>query len=60
MSGVLIIKPNVTMTAKELVSCQKSVVRMLKDGVIVLQPGYEVSYINTGDNDDESLEVGFA
>lgn len=58
MAGILIVRPNTVMTAKELVSCQRSIVKMLKDGVLVIQPGYDVSYIRTDDCNEE-LRVGF-
>lgn len=58
MAGILIVRPNMVMTAKDLVSCQRSIVKMLKDGVVVIQPGYDVSYIRT-DECDEELRVGF-
>lgn len=58
MSGILIVRPDARLTSKELVSCQQSVSKMLKDGVIVLQPGYDISYIRT-DEDPEDLKVGF-
>lgn len=58
MNGFLIVRPNATMTAAELVNCQKSIARMLKDGIVVVQPGFEVSYINTDDS-DEGTKVEF-
>lgn len=58
MSGILVVRPDSRLNAKELVSCQKSIVKMLKDGVVVLQPGYDVSYIHTDDETDEK-EVRF-
>ncbi len=58
MAGILIVRPNTVMTAKELVSCQRSIAKMLKEGVVVIQPGYDVSYIRT-DEDPEDLNVGF-
>ncbi len=58
MSGILIVRPNVTLQPKELVSCQRSIAKMLKDGVVVIQPGYDVSYIQT-DNCGEDTKVGF-
>lgn len=59
MAGILIVRPNIVLQAKELVSCQQSIVKMLKDGVVVVQPGYEVSYICTDEYDTDELKVGF-
>ena len=47
MAGILVIKPNVILSPKELVSCQRSITKVLKDGVAVVQSGYEVFYIRT-------------
>ncbi len=58
MNGFLIVRPNVRITGEGLVNCQKSIVKMLKDGVVVIPPGYEVSYIDTDDS-DEDTKVGF-
>lgn len=58
MAGILIIRPDTRLTSKELVSCQRSIVKMLNDGVVVLQPGYDVSYIRT-DEEPEETKVGF-
>lgn len=58
MAGILVVKPNVILSPKELVSCQRSITKMLKDGVVVVQSGYDISYIRT-DEDPEDLKVGF-
>lgn len=58
MAGILIVRPDMRLSSEELVSCQRSIVKMLNDGVVVLQPGYDVSYIRT-DEDPEDLKVGF-
>lgn len=58
MNGLLIVRPNVKLKSNELVNCQKSIVKMLKDGVVVIPPGYEVSYIDS-DNPSEDTKVGF-
>lgn len=54
MAGILVVKPNVILSPKELVSCQRSITKILKDGVVVVQSGYDVSYIRT-----DELKVGF-
>lgn len=59
MAGILIVKPNVILSPKELVSCQRSITKMLKDGVVVVQSGYEVFYIRTDEYDADELKVGF-
>lgn len=59
MAGILIVKPNVVLSPKELVSCQRSITKMLKDGVVVVQSGYDVSYIRTDEYDADELKVGF-
>ncbi len=59
MAGILIVRPNIILSAKELVSCQQSITKMLKDGVVVIQPGYDVSYIRTDEYDADELKVGF-
>lgn len=59
MAGILVVKPNVILSPKELVSCQRSITKMLKDGVVVVQSGYEVSYIPTDEYDTDELKVGF-
>lgn len=59
MAGILVVKPNVILSPKELVSCQRSITKMLKDGVVVVQPGYEVFYIRTDEYDADELNVGF-
>lgn len=58
MAGILIVRPDIRLTSKELVSLQRSIAKMLNDGVVALQPGYDVSYIRTDDN-PEDLKVGF-
>lgn len=59
MAGILVVKPNVILSPKELVSCQRSITKMLKDGVVVVQSGYDVSYIRTDEYDADELKVGF-
>ena len=59
MAGILIVRPNIVLPAKELVSCQRSISKMLKDGVEVVQSGYDVSYIRIDDYDADELKVGF-
>lgn len=59
MAGILIIRPNTRLSQKELMSCQQSIERMMRDGVVVLQPGYDVSYIRTDDPEDTTVKVGF-
>lgn len=60
MAGILVVKPNVILSPKELVSCQRSITKMLKDGVVVVvQSGYEVFYIRTDEYDADELKVGF-
>lgn len=59
MAGILVIKPNVILSPKELVSCQRSITKMLKDGVVVVQSGYEVFYVRTDEYDADELKVGF-
>lgn len=59
MTGILVVKPNVILSPKELVSCQRSITKMLKDGVVVVQSGYDVSYIRTDEYDADELKVGF-
>ena len=59
MAGILVVKPNVILSPKELVSCQRSIAKMLKDGVVVVQSGYEISYIPTDECDADELKVGF-
>lgn len=58
MAGILIIRPDIRLKMEELVSYQQSISKMLNDGVVALQPGYDVSYIRTDDN-PEDLKVGF-
>ena len=58
MAGILIVRPDIRLKMEELVSYQQSISKMLKDGVVVVQPGYDVSYIRT-DEDPEDLKVGF-
>lgn len=58
MAGILIVRPDMRLTSKELVSLQQSIAKMLNDGVVAIQPGYDVSYIRTDDN-PEDLKVGF-
>lgn len=59
MAGILVVKPNVILSPKELVGCQRSITKMLKDGVVVVQSGYEVFYIHTDEYDADELKVGF-
>lgn len=59
MASILVVKPNVILSPKELVSCQRSIAKMLKDGVAVVQSGYEVFYIPTDEYDADELKVGF-
>lgn len=59
MAGILVVKPNVILSPKELVSCQRSITKMLKDGVVVVQSGYEVFYIRTDEYDADELKVVF-
>ena len=59
MAGILIVKPNVILSPKELVGCQRSIAQMLKDGVVVVQSGYEVFYVRTDEYDADELKVGF-
>ena len=59
MAGILVVKPNVILSSKEIVSCQRSITKMLKDGVVVVQSGYEVFYIRTDEYDTDELKVGF-
>lgn len=59
MAGILVVKLNVILSPKELVSCQRSITKMLKDGVVVVQSGYEVFYICTDEYDADELKVGF-
>ena len=59
MAGILVVKPNVILSPKEIVGCQRSITKMLKDGVVVVQSGYEVSYIPTDECDAYESKVGF-
>ena len=59
MAGILVVKPNVILSPKELVSCQRSITKMLKGGVVVVQSGYEAFYIRTDEYDADELKVGF-
>lgn len=59
MAGILVVKPNVILSPKELVSCQRSITKMLKGGVVVVQSGYEVFYVRTDEYDADELKVGF-
>lgn len=58
MAGILIVRPDMRLHHEDLVECQQTISKMLKDGVVVVQPGYDVSYIRT-DEDPEDLKVGF-
>lgn len=58
MAGILIVRPDMRLHYEDLVECQQTISKMLKDGVVVVQPGFEVSYINT-DDPDEDTKVGF-
>ena len=59
MSGILIVRPPMQLSPKALVSCQKSIIKMVEDGVVVVQPGYEVEYIRTDEDEDTTTKVGF-
>ena len=56
MAGILIVRPDMRLHYEDLVECQQTISKMLKDGVVVVQPGYDVSYIRT-DEDPEDLKV---
>lgn len=58
MAGILIVRPDTRLHYEDLVKCQQTISKMLKDGVVVVQPGYDVSYIRM-DEDPEDLKVGF-
>lgn len=49
MSGILIVKPPMRLSAKDLIDCQKSIIKMMKDGVVVLPHDYEFDYIPADD-----------
>lgn len=59
MSGILIVRPPMQLSSTALVRCQKSIIKMVEDGVVVVQPGYEVEYIRTDEDEDTTTEVGF-
>lgn len=59
MSGILIVRPPMQLSPKELVNCQTSIIKMIEDGVVVVQPGYEVEYIRTDEDEDTTTKVGF-
>lgn len=57
MAGILIVRPDTHLHYEDLVNCQQTISKMLKDGVVVVQFGYDVSYIRTDDPDEDTKVV---